>query len=247
MVDASGFVFLHGGGQGGWVWDETVQVLKARGARALALDIPGCGTKRAQDTSELGPESVADELLADITAAGLSDIILVGHSQAGTLLPLMWQRQGGLISKLVYLSCCAPLQDQSVVDMMGQGVWGAHPDQVGWPLDPALHDRATMRPILFCNDMTEDQTRAFMVRQDMDNWPLAVTFAAGWQYVHLKDVPSTYIICERDGILPPDWQHRFATRLQCDRIVSIDAGHQAMTTQPVQLASLLLDEAGMSV
>jgi pimeloyl-ACP methyl ester carboxylesterase len=127
--------------------------------------------------------------------------------------------------------------------MMGSGVRGANPDEVGWPLDPSIHGRDVQRPIMFCNDMDEDQARAFLARMDLDSWPMAVTYAVHWSYDHLVETPSTYIVCERDGILPPVWQERFAQRLHVDRIARIDAGHQAMNTQPEALAELLLAEA----
>ncbi|WP_165189660.1 alpha/beta fold hydrolase [Caulobacter soli] len=244
MTPAPAFALLHGGGHGGWVWEELGRALETRGAAVLALDVPGCGVKRDRETLELGVEAVADELLADIEAAGLSDVVLVGHSQAGTMLPVLAARQSpGLFRRLVYLSCCAPLPGQSVLDMMGGGVQGANPDEVGWPLDPNLHGREVQRPIMFCNDMDGDQARAFLARLDQDSWPMAVTYAVHWTYEHLKDVPSTYVVCERDGILPPVWQERFAERLQVGRVVRLDAGHQAMNTRPEELAELLLAEA----
>ena len=244
MTKTPAFALLHGGGHGSWVWDETVRALEAQGAAVLALDVPGCGVKLGRETLELGVEAVADELLADITAAGLSDVVLVGHSQAGTMLPVLAQRApAGLFRRLVYLSCCAPLPGQNILDMMGGGIQGANLDEVGWPLDPDVHGRDVQRPIMFCNDMDEDQTRAFLARLDEDSWPMAVTYAVHWNYDHLRDVPSSYIVCKRDGILPPAWQERFAQRLQVDRIVRIDAGHQAMNTRPETLAEMLMAEA----
>lgn len=236
------FALLHGGGQGGWVWDAVVPLLEAAGARVLALDVPGCGAKRGRETLEMTVEAVADELLSDIAAAGIAGATLVGHSQAGTLMPVMWRRSAGEIGKLCYLSTCAPLPGQSVVDMMGDGARGEHIDQVGWPLDPKTHDRLLIRRIAFCNDMDEPTADAFMTRPIEDEWPPLVTYAAHWDYHGLAAAPSVYILCERDNILPPEWQHRFAERLHCDRIVAIDAGHQVMTTQPDKLAALLLAE-----
>lgn len=245
MIQTPAFALLHGGGHGSWVWEDTVRALEARGAAVLALDVPGCGVKRDRETLELGVEAVAEELLADIAASGLTDVVLVGHSQGGTMLPVMVQRQPELFRRLVYLSCCAPLPGQNILEMMGDGVQGANPDEVGWPLDPAVHGREVQRPIMFCNDMDEDRTRAFMARLDQDSWPMAVTYAVHWSYDHLGDTPSSYIVCERDGILPPAWQARFAERLHVDRIVRIDAGHQAMNTQPEALAGLLMAEASL--
>ncbi len=237
------FATLHGGGQGSWVWDAVAVILRAKGASALALDIPGCGTKRHRDTIELGVEDVADELIADISGAGLADIVLVGHSQAGTMLPVLVERAPELFRRLVYLSCSAPLPGHSVIDQMGRGVHGANPDEVGWPLDPDTYGREIQYPLMFCNDMDEAQRDAFMARSLDENWPMAVTYAVHWHYDHLIGWPSTYIVCQRDGILPVEWQRRFAGRLHCQRVISIDAGHQAMMTQPELLAEMLLAEA----
>ncbi|HMO67599.1 MAG TPA: hypothetical protein PKD92_03940 [Novosphingobium sp.] len=43
--------------------------------------------------------------------------------------------------------------------------------------------------------------------------------------------------------LPVAWQEAFAARLHADRILRLDAGHQAMTTRPRELAAILLAEA----
>lgn len=237
------FALLHGGGQGSWVWDATARALEARGARVLALDVPGCGAKRGRETIAINVEELADELLADAGAAGLTDAILVGHSQAGTMLPVLWRRQAGQFRRLVYLACCAPLDGQSVLEMMGRGLHGAHRDEVGWPRDPESCGKDEMRRLTFCNDMDDAQAERLLALLDRDSWPMGVTLAAHWRYDHLAGAPSSYILCTQDEILPPEWQRRFAQRLHCGRVVEIDAGHQAMNTQPERLAELLLAEA----
>lgn len=244
MAEQPVFALLHGGGHGSWVWDETARALEGEGARVLLLDVPGCGTKRDRETMELGVEDVADELLADIAAAGFADVVMVGHSQAGTMLPILWQRQPSLFRRLIYISCCAPLPGQNVLDMMGRGIHDEHPDQVGWPLDPELFGSEIQRPLMFCNDMDAGYAEKFLAKLDKDSWPMAVTLATHWNYDHLTVVPSSYVICERDGILPPEWQRRFADRLKVQRRLSIDAGHQVMNTQPEALAKLLMAQAG---
>ena len=245
MPGRPAFALLHGGGQGSWVWDDVAGELRARGADVLALDIPGCGTKRGVDAIGYGVDETAAELVADIEAAGLSDAILVGHSQAGTMLPMVYARKPGLFRRLVYLSCCAPVPGQSVIEMMGRGVHGANPAEVGWPLDPDHSDRDLLRREMFCNDMDPALAGAFLAQCDQDMWPPGVTYATHWRYDHLPAGASTYILCERDQILPPDWQSEFARRLHCDRTLRIDAGHQAMNTQPERLADMLLAEAAL--
>ncbi len=53
----SQFVFIHGGGQGSWVWRNLTTVLTQRYAVApqdmLTLDVPGCVDKLDWDTTAL--------------------------------------------------------------------------------------------------------------------------------------------------------------------------------------------------
>lgn len=244
MIAAPVFALLHGGAQGSWVWTDLASRLRQREAAVILLDVPGCGIKRHVDTIAYNVDDVVEELVGELAGHTTGPITLVGHSQAGTLLPQIWRHSPALFNRLIYLSCCAPLPGQSVVDMMGYDLQGAHEDQVGWPLDPATHGKDELRQLMFCNDMGSAQAQDFMHLLDHDNWPPGVTYAAHWSYDRLTDCPSSYVLCERDTILPPDWQRRFAVRLACQRTLSIDAGHQAMVTRPDVLAQLLLAEAG---
>jgi pimeloyl-ACP methyl ester carboxylesterase len=250
MTRATDFAFLHGGGQGSWVWNAVIAALDRQSdgdyGRALALDIPGCGVKRGRDTAAIGPDEAADELIADITAAGLRDVVLVGHSQAGSMMPRLAQRAPDLFSRLIYITCSAPLPGQNPITLMGDSRHGEHPDQVGWPLDPRRHPHTEQYPLMFCNDMAADQGAAFLARLGPDMWPMAVTLATDWRYDGLDHVPATYIACLQDGILPLAWQERFAERFGAERIVRLDAGHQAMNTRPQGLAEILLVEAARS-
>lgn len=239
-VPKPAIALLHGGGQGSWVWDALALLLEQGGARVVLLDVPGCGTKRGRDLSQMVAEDVAAELVADL--AGYSNVTLVGHSLAGAILPLIAQVAPGLVGKLVYLTCTAPPTGTGFRAMMGSGLQGANPDEVGWPVDPATTSQAERYRIMFCNDMAPDFATAFLARVGHDDWPMDVLTRTTHVYAHLAAIPSTYIVCEQDNGLPPAWQRRFAERLQCETVVPLDAGHQAMVTQPEALARLLLAE-----
>ena len=237
------FAFLHGGGQGSWVWAETIaqmQALAGDGLRCLALDAPGCGTKRGRDTSAIAFEDIARELVEDIHVAGLRDVVLVGHSQAGMPMPLMAELAPDLFVKLVFVSCSAPLDGVSTLEQMGNGLQGAQPEQVGWPVDPATTSMAERFCVMFCNDMSDAEADAFLGRLGQDQWPASSYSHREWRRDHLAAMPVSYVLCERDRSLPPAWQETFAARLHADRIVRLDAGHQAMNTRPRELAAILL-------
>jgi pimeloyl-ACP methyl ester carboxylesterase len=247
VTTAIDYAFLHGGGQGSWVWHETIAALHrqtdGKFGRAIALDIPGCGAKRGRDTTNISTADVVAELIADLDGAGLRNVVLVGHSQAGTMLPCIAARRPELFSRLVYVSCSAPLPGQNILQMMGTSQHGSKDDEVGFPLDPKLHKHQEQYPLMFCNDMDGNETTSFLAKMGSDMWPMAVTLDSRWQYEHLRSIPSSYVVCLRDGILPVSWQEKFAQRLQVERLARIDAGHQAMVTRPHALAEILRLEA----
>jgi pimeloyl-ACP methyl ester carboxylesterase len=247
MSQAVDYAFLHGGGQGGWVWDETIAALSAQTGggfgRALALDAPGCGRKRGREGETIDNEAIAAELVGDIEAAGLREVVLVGHSQAGMVLPFMLEQRPGLFRRAVYLSCSAPPPGRTTLSMMGEGLHGENPEEVGWPVDPRTHDMAARFTAMFCNDMSPAETATFLAKLGQDMWPAPTYSASNWRYDHLCAVPATYVVCLRDQSLPAAWQETFASRLKCQRQVRIDAGHQAMNTRPHALAEILRIEA----
>ncbi|MGE3693381.1 MAG: alpha/beta fold hydrolase [Novosphingobium sp.] len=242
------FAFLHGGGQGGWVWDETIAALNAQSggsARCLALDAPGCGTKGGRDTSQVVFEDISRELIADIEAAGMKDVVLVGHSQAGMTMPQMAEFAPGLFSRLVFVTCSMPLPGKSTLDQMGNSRHGVKQDEVGWPVDPESSTMEERFRAMFCNDMSPAEGDAFLAKLGSDMWPPVCYSYSDWKTGHLAAIPVSYVLCDRDMALPPPWQEKFAKRLHADRIDHIDAGHQVMNTQPNALAALLLAETGV--
>jgi len=241
------FVFLHGGGQGGWIWDETITAiaLQSRGAaRCLALDVPGCGTKRGRDTAHLAFGDIVGELAADIAAAGLDRPLIVGHSQAGQVLPRLELAMPGAFARHVYVSCIAQSNGNTIGDMMAMQI---AQDPEG-PLarvfnDPDCPPRERFR-VMFVNDMVREEQDVFLDKLEKDAWPPVAYSHAEWSYDHLASVPCTYVLCLKDQVLTPHWQQIFAERFRCDEIVHIDAAHQVQNTRPHALAEVLLALAG---
>jgi pimeloyl-ACP methyl ester carboxylesterase len=237
------FIFLHGGGQGNWVWKEAMDALQvqARGTHChcLALDVPGCGSKRGQPTDTLGVSDVVADLLADIDKAGIENPILVGHSQAGTMLPRLVKMRPTLFRHVVYVSCLAPLGQQTGLSWIAQ-----MPAADSALLENHRPGSGEFFQRMFCNDMERSAAEAFLDKLGRDQWPASTYQATEWAYEHLSASPSTYVLCLRDTALPPSWQQIFAARLQVKEIVRIDAGHQVMNTRPHALAEVLRSIAG---
>jgi pimeloyl-ACP methyl ester carboxylesterase len=235
---ATNFLFQHGAMVGGFVWDEAIAAVQERSedARCLALDVPGCGAKRGRDVREMPFDDIVTDLLADIDASRMSDIVLVGHSQGGTLLPRLVEARPGLFRKLVYIACLAPAPGQSVMEAV-------EAENAGEKVK-ATTIMEGLRSML-CNDMDVPTTRDFLARLGGgDAWPPHSYAERNWRYDQLKDIPSTYIFCNQDQCVPPAKQDNYLQRLQLDRVIRIDSGHQPMNSRPGELADLLVLEAG---
>jgi pimeloyl-ACP methyl ester carboxylesterase len=242
---ATDFAFLHGSGMGSWLWNETIAALKAQAGRAancFALDVPGCGAKRGRDTSAVEFDDIARELNSDIETAGLRDVVLVGHSQAGSMMPRMVEFAPSLVNRLIYVSCFAPPPGTTIPELMGNGLHGECDDQVGWPVDPKAAPTKERYSYMLCNDMSPRQRDEFLAKLDQDMWPLISNTYRDFRYDHLDSIPATYVLCLQDMSLPPPWQVRFAETLRVEKTIRIDAGHQVMNTRPQALAEVLLAE-----
>jgi pimeloyl-ACP methyl ester carboxylesterase len=242
MVDASRkpahFAFLHGGGQGSWIWDETraalTQLLGGADFHLEAFDLPGCGDKRGLDISQLTVQDVATSFVAELAQSGLQDWVLIGHSNAGTILPIVAELRPDLVRCYVYLSCIVPAPGQSIPEMMSTGG-----SKTGTPAEVGGRLRR-----MFCNDMEQAYADAFLAKLGHDHWPTMQALGeTAWRYEPVRESTGTYVICLQDQALPTAWQEEFATRLGVQRRVYIDAGHQAMNTRPFALAEILLAEA----
>lgn len=231
------FIFQHGAMVGGFIWDDLIAAMReaAPHDRFFALDVPGCGAKRGIDPRSLSFDAVVDSVLADIDASGFADIVLVGHSQGGTLLPRIAEARPGLVRKLIYIACLAPDPGQSVME-------AAEADSDGEEVK-ATTIMEGLRTML-CNDMDVETTRNFLGKLGGgDAWPPSSYTVPDWRYDHLAAIPSTYIFCEDDNCVPPARQEAYLANLHVDEIVRIESGHQPMNSRPGELARILLEQA----
>jgi len=239
MVD---LILLHGGSHGSWCWRPLLDELEAdKGGldRVITLDMPGCGTKRGRDTSGLTLADVARELNNDVRAAGIEGGILLGHSIAGIVVPLMPIQEPSLYSRVVYLTASLPEEGQTIMQMMGSTLHGEDPAEVGWPISPATSTPDELNEAMFCRDLDEATKTWLLGEVALDATPLAVMSEPATRAGYDGLVPASFILTQRDDILPPEWQRRFAERGGCEEIIEIDTPHEPFVSHPAVLAGVL--------
>jgi len=226
------FVLIHGASHGAWCWGPLMPHLEAP---ALALDLPGRG-RRPADLESISCDVWADSAAADIENAGLSDVILVGHSMAGLTLPRVLERIPERIARLVFVACTMPPEGGNVFGELDPEVAeiakAANPTGVE-PL--GLIDEQAME--MFCNGMDAVQTRFVL-----DN---LCPEAPGPLYEPMRlaglaqPVPRTYLKLLRDATLSQEVQDAVIARLGDAEVRTLDTCHDVMVSHPRELAELL--------
>ena len=219
------FVLLHGSGDGGWAWHLVQRALHERGHESVAPDLP---TDRDDATWDDCVEAVA------AAAQGTQDVVVVGHSAGGFLVPLVADRLGARLQ--VHVAGMVPRAGERPDDWF---------DAVGWAQAVAAlagGDVGTSDPaVLFYEDVPPELAAAAMARERPTS---ALLGATPWPSRTLSDVAARYVVTTRDRFLPPPVQRRVAAeRLGVVAPDGLDSGHCPALSRPDELAGLLTDLA----
>ncbi|WP_286976611.1 alpha/beta hydrolase [Pseudomonas sp.] len=85
-------VLLHGGKHGSWCWAPFIAAMEQHPGKfewILTLNMPECGQKRVRDVAALQLSDVVAELNQDLHELGVSQTVLLGHSIAGAVKPMI--------------------------------------------------------------------------------------------------------------------------------------------------------------
>ena len=229
------FLLIHGGSHGAWCWEGVIRELDRLGFRSHALDLPGGGddcTPRASVTFK----SYVSAVNAFIDTEDLLNFVLVGHSLAGILLPDIVAANRERIREVVFIAAFVLEQGERAIDLIA-------PARI--PEYYRVAEASSEHSIML--DYHTARQRFFSDLSDA---------AAGTAYAKLTPQPfapylkparhgsrsissiARYIICRNDQNLPFDICLKFAEKLG-GVIQEIDAGHDVMLSQPVELSALL--------
>jgi pimeloyl-ACP methyl ester carboxylesterase len=240
-VDSPALVLVHGGEHSADCWDLTVDELRRQAPQlqVLAVDMPGHGAT----PGDLTTVTIADcvrSAVEQIEEAGLSEVIVVGHSLAGLTVPGMVAKLGSSrVREMILAASCLPTQGKAIVDTLA--------GPLAWYVRRAVQLRKppstmpnVLSTLLFCNGMTRAQRRFTLTRLH----PEAATIIT--EPVDRSDlpddVPRTWILTLRDHALFRHTQFRSIAALGgVQTLVPVDTCHDLMISEPRLLAEVLLE------
>src|SRR5215211_1720884 len=135
------FLLVAGGNLGGWVWAKVRPRLHARGHEVYTPTLTGLGERAHLLSREIDLETHIEDVVAVLRYEDLRDVILVGHSYAGSVIAGVADRAPERLARLVYLDAVAPRDGESEFDLLPPRVSAWLAEQAksrgeGWLIPP---------------------------------------------------------------------------------------------------------------
>lgn len=239
MVQDKGatFVLIHGAWHGGWCWKKLAPLLRAAGHDVYTPTLTGLGERAHLLSPWIGLGTHIEDICALLEYEDLRHVILVGHSYGGMVITGVAEVAAQRLSHLIFLDAFAPLDGQSLLDTRSDG--GAPVRKLaeesgdGWKVPIigkatfGVTDEADLAWI--AARITPQPLRTFEEPVRLTN-PAAVA------------LPRSYILCRQKE---PTLFDAHAQRVKSEGwgYFELLTGHDAMITEPEELAGILLKVA----
>jgi pimeloyl-ACP methyl ester carboxylesterase len=235
---AETFVLVHGGSLGAWSWAAVVAQLQKLGHRALAVDLAGRG-EHPYDLDKITLQVHVDTVARFIEQRDLRDIVMVGHSMAGIVMPGVTVRMPERIKRLIFMSALVMLDGESAMEVFRTGGLGA-----GMPRSrESMAQRFRERQLNGASRDLQDFVMAAIVPDQM----AVLSEPVPMKEFYALDPPTSVIVLEDDlAIHPLRFHPLFTQRLNNPTMRSIKAGHGVMFTHPAQCARAIVELAEQS-
>lgn len=229
------FVLVHGAWHGGWCWVRVKHRLRLAGHNVLTPTLTGLGERVHLARCDIGLDTHTEDIVRVLDTEELTDVILVGHSYAGLLLPGICDRSAGRLRKVVCLDGAVPNEGEAGMDTVAPEIqerWRRVAGETGW-MPPAYDFLGITDP----KDLAWLERR--LVPHPFKSWCDPVR-RCGNGY---DRIPKTFIRCTLPTERPISLSAERARSSLDWEYCEIEAGHDAMIGAPEALTAMLLEIA----
>jgi len=229
------FVLVHGAWHGGWCWRDVARGLRAAGHTVFTPTLTGLGERAHLANPAVDLSTHATDVIQVFECEELEDVVLVGHSYAGHVIPLVADAIRGRIRQMIFLD--------AVVAQDGKPFLAPEAGEARKRV--AIDGYLEPPPGLEFFGIPADHPLAPWVKRRITPHPLPTLL----QTVHYRNggpagLPKTYIRClKRRNMTQPDPVEVQLKGQPEWTWLTIDTGHDAMVTAPQELTGMLLQIA----
>ncbi|HMA26000.1 MAG: alpha/beta fold hydrolase [Solirubrobacterales bacterium] len=239
------FVLVHGAFVGSWIWGPLAERLEELGHTVEAPDLPGSG----DDTTPV-EEVTLDaytERICEVLAGADQPAILVANSMGGIVISQAAARRPDRVKRLVYVAAFLPGDGQSLTDLTA--LPEAADDLVQATISVSGDPPVGTIPDSTCRASNHDCS------PEVIGWAVGMTGSQALEPLtrpvslnsEFESIPRSYVICNRDRIVPPALQRRLVEDRQVTDVVELEAGHHPQLSRIDELARTLHQRAGAEV
>jgi pimeloyl-ACP methyl ester carboxylesterase len=244
------FCLVHGANLGAWCWEPLMSELTARGHQTIAMDLP-------IDELNAGLSDFADVVMQSLKGIK-DDIILVGHSFAGMVIPIVATQHP--VQQLIFLGGLIPQIGMSGLDQFYDEVEPSRLEKINYqPPSAKLFEQLSDEPDIYmppCPALIEQSSinEALVMKlcfhdcePDVARWAMSklrehislVSLTEIFPLQTMPDVEYTYIVSTDDRIISPTWSKYAARKRLGVEAIELPGGHYPHISHPVQLAEVL--------
>ena len=229
------FLLIHGAWHGGWVWNEISEILRYQRYSVSTPTLTGLGEKKHLLSSKITIETFIEDVVNHIIFENLNNIILVGHSFAGSVISGVADRLKDRIQKLIYFDAMILIDGQKPFDITPKETVEQRIElakkfgnniSIPAPSADAFGVFDIKKSLLLEEKLTPHPLSAFQSKLILKN-------EVG------NGIPLSYIFCTKPVYKSLESSREVVHKMKWP-IFELNAGHDAMLTHPKETLNLLM-------
>ena len=229
------FLLIHGAWHGGWVWNEISEILRYQRYSVSTPTLTGLGEKKHLLSSKITIETFIEDVVNHIIFENLNNIILVGHSFAGSVISGVADRLKDRIQKLIYFDAMILIDGKKPFDITPKETVEQRIElakkfgnniSIPAPSADAFGVFDIKKSLLLEEKLTPHPLSAFQSKLILKN-------EVG------NGIPLSYIFCTKPVYKSLESSREVVRKMKWP-IFELNAGHDAMLTHPKETLNLLM-------